>query len=265
MKAREVKRLDAILRSHVYAHFGESLSGLTTIRAYEKQEQFCRVNEESLDVMNRAYFLTIVNQRWLGIRLDLVGDGLIFVVALLVVSSRFSVSPSISGLVLAYCIQVVSSMGYMTRQWAEVENNMNATERLHYYAASIENEAPWDISDHKPLAAWPESGEIVIKDAFMKYRDGLPNVLKGLSLHIRGGERIGIGLILLETSNEQLDGRELVNRLLWLHCSVWWSFPADLSLLTVSTSVELDSMTYELRLRLFLKIQFCFKEQFALI
>ena len=42
--------------------------------------------------------------------------------------------------------------------------------------------------------------ELVIKDVFMKYRDGLPNVLKGLSLHIRGGERIGIGLISYGTS-----------------------------------------------------------------
>jgi ATP-binding cassette, subfamily C (CFTR/MRP), member 1 len=198
MKAREVKRLDAILRSHVYAQFGESLTGLATIRAYGKQQQFCRVNEQSLDVMNRAYYLTIVNQRWLGIRLDLVGDLLIFVVALLVVSSRFSVSPSLSGLVLSYCIQVVSSMGFMTRQWAEVENNMNATERLHYYGSEIENEAPWEIPDHKPPPAWPELGGIIIKDVFMKYRDGLPNVLKGLSLRIRGGERIGIGLIFME-------------------------------------------------------------------
>src|ERR1700733_10429106 len=115
--AREVKRLDSILRSHVYAQFGETLTGLTTVRAYGKQAEFAKINEDYLDVMNRAYFMTIIDQRWLGIRLDFVGDILIFVVAILVVTSRFSVSPSIAGLVLAYCVQVVAMMGWMVRQF----------------------------------------------------------------------------------------------------------------------------------------------------
>ena len=192
--AREVKRLDSILRSHVYVQFGETLTGLTTVRAYGKQAEFIKLNENYLDVMNRAYFITIIDQRWLGIRLDFVGDILIFVVAILVVTSRFSVSPSISGLVLAYCVQVVAVMGWMVRQFAEVENNMNATERVHHYATVIDTEAPLDIPDRKPRDSWPEKGEVVMKDVILRYRDGLPAVLKNLSLHIQGGERIGIGM-----------------------------------------------------------------------
>ena len=192
--AREIKRLDSILRSHVYAQFGETLTGLTTVRAYGKQAEFTRLNEDYLDVMNRAYFMTIIDQRWLGIRLDFVGDILIFVVAILVVTSRFSVSPSIAGLVLAYCVQVVAMMGWMVRQFAEVENNMNATERVHHYAVSIETEAPLDIPERKPRATWPEKGEVLMKDVVLRYREGLPAVLKNLNLNIKGGERIGIGI-----------------------------------------------------------------------
>jgi ABC-type multidrug transport system fused ATPase/permease subunit len=192
--AREVKRLDSILRSHVYAQFGETLTGLTTVRAYGKQAEFAKINEDYLDVMNRAYFMTIIDQRWLGIRLDFVGDILIFVVAILVVTSRFSVSPSIAGLVLAYCVQVVAMMGWMVRQFAEVENNMNATERVHHYATAIETEAPLDLPDRKPRESWPEKGEVVLKDVVLKYREGLPAVLKNLSLDIKGGERVGIGM-----------------------------------------------------------------------
>jgi len=192
--AREVKRLDAILRSHVYSHFGESLTGLATIRAYGKQAEFTATNEQAIDVMNRAYFITIINQRWLGVRLDFVGFILIFVVSCLVVTQRFSVPPAVSGLVLSYCIQVVSNMGQTTRQFAEVENNMNSTERVHHYATGIESEAPYEIPDRKPAPTWPERGEIVMRDVYLNYRPNLPYVLKGLSLHIRGGERIGIGV-----------------------------------------------------------------------
>jgi len=190
--AREIKRLDSILRSHVYAQFGETLTGLTTVRAYGKQAEFTALNENYLDVMNRAYYMTIIDQRWLGIRLDIVGDILIFVVAILVVTSRFSVSPSIAGLVLAYCVQVVAMMGWMVRQFAEVENNMNATERVHHYATAIETEAPLDLPDRKPRPTWPEHGEVVFNDVVLRYREGLPAVLKNLNLDIKGGERIGI-------------------------------------------------------------------------
>lgn len=55
--AREIKRLDNLLRSSLYAHFSESLSGLSTIRAYGETEKFMRTNAHHTDVENRAYFL----------------------------------------------------------------------------------------------------------------------------------------------------------------------------------------------------------------
>jgi ABC-type bacteriocin/lantibiotic exporter with double-glycine peptidase domain len=35
-----------------------------------------------------------------------------------------------------------------------------------------------------------------MKDVVLRYREGLPAVLKNLSLNIQGGERIGIGITL---------------------------------------------------------------------
>lgn len=197
IQARELKRLDSILRSQVYAHVGETLAGLTTIRAYHKQIDFSKAMETALDVMNRANFIAIINQCWVGLRLDLIGDLLIFVLASLVVSSRFYVSASISGLVLSYCIQALAEIGQLPRLSADVENSMNATERIHHYATFIENEPAWHISQTKPRPSWPENGELIIKDVVLRYRDGLPTALNGLSLHIRGGERVAIGTILL--------------------------------------------------------------------
>jgi ATP-binding cassette subfamily C (CFTR/MRP) protein 1 len=157
--------------------------------------------------MNRAYFITIINQRWLGVRLDFVGFVLIFIVACLVVTQRFSVPPAVSGLVLSYCIQVVGMMGQTTRQFAEVENNMNSTERVHYYAVSIDQEAPFEIPERKTAPTWPERGEIVMKDVYLNYRSNLPFVLKGMSLHIRGGERIGIGTAVRDAADNSRTDR----------------------------------------------------------
>lgn len=56
------QRLDSVLRSSLYSHFSESLSGLATIRAYKETDRFRLDNERRVDVENRAYWLTVTNQ-----------------------------------------------------------------------------------------------------------------------------------------------------------------------------------------------------------
>ncbi|KAJ5980294.1 hypothetical protein N7481_007592 [Penicillium waksmanii] len=188
--AREMKRHEAVLRSMVYARFSEAISGTACIRAYGVENQFRTSIRSSIDVMNGAYFLTFSNQRWLSVRLDAVATALVFVIGVLVVTSRFNVSPSISGLVLSYILAIAQMLQFTVRQLAEVENNMNATERVHYYGTELEEEAPLHLTEVS--SSWPEKGRIVFDDAKMRYRDGLPLVLQGLSMDVRGGERIGI-------------------------------------------------------------------------
>lgn len=190
--ARELKRLDAVLRSSLYSHFSESLSGLATIRAYGEADRFLLDNEKRVDIENRAYWLTVTNQRWLGIRLDFLGSLLTFIVAMLTVGTRFTISPAQTGLVLAYILSVQQAFGWMVRQSAEVENNMNSVERIVHYATEIEQEAAHEIPDMKPPQSWPAHGEVELKDIVLNYRSELPPVLKGISMSVKAGEKIGI-------------------------------------------------------------------------
>ena len=59
---RRSQRLDAILRSSLYSHFSESLSGIATIRAYREEDRFLKENRDWVDIENRAYWLTVTNQ-----------------------------------------------------------------------------------------------------------------------------------------------------------------------------------------------------------
>lgn len=161
-----------------------------------------------------AYFLTFANQRWLSVRLDLIGNLLVFTVGILVVTSRVNINPSTGGLVLSYIISIVQMIQFTIRQLAEVgeshpvalvpfrlrwfanhnhaENNMNSTERIHHYGVNLEEEPPLHLPNPAVIETWPQSGAIDFNKVEMRYRDGLPLVLKGLDLHVKGGERIGV-------------------------------------------------------------------------
>ena len=188
--AREVKRHESVLRSDVFARFSEGVSGTSSIRAYGLQKQFSHQLRAAVDQMNSAYYLTFANQRWLSLRLDCIGNLLVFTTGILVVTSRFDVSPSIAGLVLSYILSIVQMIQFTIRQLAEVENAMNSTERIHYYGTELEEEAPLKLASVPDT--WPEKGEIIFNEVQMRYRANLPLVLQGLTLRVAAGERIGI-------------------------------------------------------------------------
>ena len=56
----------------------------------------------------------------------------------------------------------------------------------------LPQESPHEIAETKPAPEWPAKGAIEFKDVEMRYRPGLPLVLKGLSMSIKGGEKIGV-------------------------------------------------------------------------
>jgi hypothetical protein len=57
---------------------------------------------------------------------------------------------------------------------------MNSVERIVHYATAVEQEAPHQIPGINLPASWPEQGGIELKDVILRYREGLPPVLKGM-------------------------------------------------------------------------------------
>ena len=103
--SRELKRLDSVSRSPVYAHFQESLGGLTTIRAYRQQQRFTLENEWRMDANLRAYFPSINANRWLAVRLEFIGSVIILCAAsfaIISVTRRSGLSAGFIGLAMSY-------------------------------------------------------------------------------------------------------------------------------------------------------------------
>lgn len=66
--SRELKRLDAVSRSPIFAWFSESLAGLSTIRAFNQQAVFIDNNQRKVDRNQICYLASISVNRWLSVR-----------------------------------------------------------------------------------------------------------------------------------------------------------------------------------------------------
>lgn len=190
--AREIKRLDSLGRSRVFAHFAESLSGVSTIVAYHQKDRFVKGIEKNIDRMNAAYYLTMANQRWLSVRLDLVGCSTTIIVTLLCVTHQFDINASSVGLVVSSLLQIVPMISLIVREMATVENGMNAVERLHHYAYKLPQEANFHITETAPPPDWPSEGRMEFANVSMSYKPDLPPALLNFNASVRGGEKIGI-------------------------------------------------------------------------
>ncbi|CAI5755611.1 unnamed protein product [Candida verbasci] len=189
---REVKRLEAILRSHVYNNVNEMLNGMNTIKAYKNVDRFATISNKLLDQANEATFVVYANQRWIGIQLDILAECVVLLVALLCSMKVFSISPASVGLLLTYSLQMAGELTNLIRTFTAVENDMNSAERVSHYALRLDQEAPYLVDSTKPKDSWPSQGVIKFDNVKMSYRPELPLVLKGLSFDVASNEKIGI-------------------------------------------------------------------------
>ena len=110
--SRELKRLDAVTRSPIFAWFSESLAGLSTIRAFNQQSIFIGANQKRIDHNQICYSLSVSVNRWLSVRLELLGAVIILTVAFLAMSALVTtgVDAGLVGLVLSYALNLTASL-----------------------------------------------------------------------------------------------------------------------------------------------------------
>ncbi|PKY06223.1 multidrug resistance-associated protein [Aspergillus campestris IBT 28561] len=192
--SRELKRLDSVSRSPIFAHFQESLGGVSTIRAYRQEERFILENEWRMDANLRAYFPSISANRWLAVRLEFIGSIIILasaVLSIVSVASGSGLSAGMVGLAMSYALQITQSLNWIVRQTVEVETNIVSVERVLEYA-SLPSEAPEVIFKNRPAIGWPAQGAVSFNNYSTRYRPGLDLVLRDINLDIKPHEKIGV-------------------------------------------------------------------------
>ena len=188
--AREMRRLDALTRSPWFSHIGTTVSGLDTIRAYKRTkdfvEQFCKL----LDRNGVPCYLFACVNRWLALRLDLLTIAASVVISILVVANKDLVPPAYAGLALSSSFLVSGMLQFTVRMLIESEARFVCVDRIRYYIDNTHHEV--ESTTIVQRSSWPQNGKIVFHNVCMRYRDGLPLVLKNLSFSFNAGEKIGV-------------------------------------------------------------------------
>jgi ATP-binding cassette, subfamily C (CFTR/MRP), member 1 len=103
--SRQLKRLESVNRSPLYAHFSESVNGASTIRSYEAEKRFIAVNEQHTDVVNRSHIYLWCANYWVTNRVRLLGSIVCGLVGLFLVLDVDNIDSASGGLVLTYVLQ----------------------------------------------------------------------------------------------------------------------------------------------------------------
>jgi ABC-type multidrug transport system fused ATPase/permease subunit len=189
--SRDLKRLESVQRSPLYQQFGETLSGMTTIRAYGDERRFIRDNLNQVNTHSRPFIYLWAANRWLSFRVDFVGALVAFITGVFVILSVGKIDAGAAGLAMTYAVTFTENVLWFVRLYASNEQNMNAVERVKEYL-DVDQEADSIIEDNRPDPNWPSKGSVEFVDYSTRYREDFDFVLKHISFKILPGEKVGV-------------------------------------------------------------------------
>eukprot|EP00759_Apiculatamorpha_spiralis_P049118 PhF_6_TR44185/c1_g1_i1/m.67737 len=196
---RGLKRLDGLYRAPVLSLMAECVNGLPSIRACGLTQWINEEHNERLERSAQPIYCMLLSMRWLSSRLEFIGTSIAFFCALLAViqkvaTSASSVDVAITGLAITSALTITQILSTLTRLCGEMEAQMNSVERIKHACETIPQERDVDYNEKNPAPAlsWPTSGAIEFRNIDLRYRDGLPLVLKNISFKVPSGARVGI-------------------------------------------------------------------------
>ena len=189
--SRDLKRLESVNRSPLYQQFGETLSGMTTIRAYGDERRFVRENMNRINMQHRPFIYLWATNRWIAFRIDVVGALVSFFSAVFVVRNVGRIDAGAAGLSLTYAVSFTENVLWFVRLYSANEQNMNSVERIKEYL-DVEQEAAPVVPDNRPPTTWPNQGSVEFVNYSTRYRPDFDLVLRNVTFKILPGEKVGV-------------------------------------------------------------------------
>ncbi|KAL2000415.1 hypothetical protein VTN02DRAFT_3099 [Thermoascus thermophilus] len=189
--SRQMRLLEIEHKAPLYSQMLETLSGLATIRAFQWEDDSEKKNLELLRESQRPSYLLYSLQRWLAFSIDTVMAFVAVILIVITVTQRQHIGPGYMGVALVNIMAVTGTMKAMITSWVSLENSIGSVARVKNFVAGTQAEDDTTEVQNEPPADWPSQGAIEIRGLVTSHPNSGPT-LKGISLSIQGGEKVGI-------------------------------------------------------------------------
>lgn len=214
--AAEARRLVSVLHGPVLAHILESLDGRVYIRSFGQTRNFEENAAVLIEAYSHAQIFNIALQRWLALRLELLGAWMLLAVGLLAVATRQQAALGPAGLALTYAltftglakylinystrayaqlasVERLTAIAYLPDEFATCHRGGGASDILERPRPHEPSTATLCASESKaaPPADWPQRGELrMLRYQPAAYSPSGRCVLHPMTLTITPGEHV---------------------------------------------------------------------------
>ena len=185
---RETARLFATTKSPVISYLTETVNGASTIRAFNRQEEFIEVNLKQLnDNILGTTMMTAVNS-WFSVRVDFLALSVVLILSFLCIFLRNSVDPVLLSLMLNYSLNIQFALMNLLKGYMSIEQQMVNIDRC-LKMTEIEHEREIDFKKCpnylKNRPDWPEHGAVEFRGVKLRYRPDTDVVLNGITYKVK--------------------------------------------------------------------------------
>ncbi|KAK4443530.1 P-loop containing nucleoside triphosphate hydrolase protein [Podospora aff. communis PSN243] len=191
--SRQLRILDIEAKAPLYAHFIDTIGGITTIRAFGWGHSFSATLAAALDMSQRPFYMLFCVQQWLTLVLDLVAGGLAVTLVALALSmsdgTGLGMSPGALGVALVLTLQFNGLLIQTIQAWTKLETSIGAVARVRQFL----KETPIEPTGTAPPSeSWPAAGVVAFHNLTAAYTPRSAPVLLDVNLTIAPGEKIAI-------------------------------------------------------------------------
>lgn len=202
---QDIHKLVSNYRAPIFGVFGETLSGLPIIRAFNYEKNFTNKFYKKMNNYLKANIYQKGIIGWYGIHLDIVSFTLLSFILAFAYFMKETYSPQSIGLLLSYSIKMIFYMYDAFKRFSFLTELLISLERCDNYTKVIQEKYRETEEDNKLLISlknihkenqkyksFISKGKIKFENYSARYRPDTPLILKNITLEIKPGEKIGV-------------------------------------------------------------------------
>ena len=167
----QARRMEGVTRSPIYVHYDNTLTGLMCIRAYKCVPRFEEEFRASIDENARTFQSIFLLTQWYAERLDWLGSFTQGVTVASLMAGKYltALDIGLASLAVSNMAQITQALSGVSRNVAEVEQSLQAVERIDEFSG-VEPEEDPTVPKCEVGDEWPQSGAISFDHVTARYR-----------------------------------------------------------------------------------------------